>query len=286
MRIKNRLSPYPVLDNYGDDYVDSSFEVDYEVDTQFTEVYGKLTFKLVNEEIRRLIAEKKAVYAVHIESPTTCYRKVISSDDVEIEFKLNASQVSKVIEIRTFIVLTQAIKGFYSKNFHPDYQGQTFDLEQHQIIAIGTAKNYDVKKDDRDFDSLPSILRIVKLEDKRKGSLSVNTDTDEYVVVGLSEDVFESYARLGKSAFKASVFSLVLLPALIIIIQRMHNSKDDEAINSMHWYKVLENLLNNNGFDIENLSIDNDSLLTVCQSIFADPIARSFKELEGWSERV
>ena len=149
MRIKNRLSPYPVLDNYGDDYVDSSFEVDYEVDTQFTEVYGKLTFKLVNEEIRRLIAEKKAVYAVHIESPTTCYRKVISSDDVEIEFKLNASQVSKVIEIRTFIVLTQAIKGFYSKNFHPDYQGQTFDLEQHQIIAIGTAKNYDVKKDDR-----------------------------------------------------------------------------------------------------------------------------------------
>ena len=233
MRIKNRLSPYPILDNYGDDYIDSSFSVDYEVDTQFTEVYGKLLFHLENDEIKELIKEKKAVYTVHIESPATCYRKIISSDESELEFKLNATLVSKVIEIRTFIVLMEPIQGFYSEKFHPDYQGQKFDLEQHQIIAIGTAKDYDIKKDDRDFDSLPSILRIVKLEDKKKGSLSVNTDNDEYVVVGLASDVFELYARLGRSAYKSTAFSLVLLPALI-----------------------------------------------------ADPIARSFKELDDRSERM
>lgn len=285
MRIKNRLTPYPILDNFGDDYVDSSFNVEYEVNTQFTEVYGKLKFNLDNDEINKLISEKKAVYSVHIESPSTCYREVISSDETEIEFKLNSSAVSKVIEIRTFVVLTEPVKGFTSNKFHPDYQGQTFDLFPHQIIAIGTAKNYDVKKDDRDLDSLPSIIRIVKLEDKKKGSISVNTDNDEYVIVGLSKDVFDLYARLGKSAFKATSFSMVLLPALMIVMQRMCNGKDDEAVNSMHWYKVIETLLDNNGFNIENLSIDNDSLLTVCQSIFADPIARGFRELETWSER-
>lgn len=284
MRIKNRLSPYPILDNFGDDYVNSSFTVEYEINTQFTEVYGKLTFKLDNEEIKALIEAKKAVYTVHIESPSTCYREVFYSDDTEIEFKLNASVVSKVIEIRTFIVLTQAISAFTSKNFHPDYQGHSFDLDAHQIVAIGTAKNYDIKKDDRDLGSLPSILRIVKLEDKKKGSLSVNTDNDEYIVLGLSEDVFELYARLGKNTFKATAFSLVLLPALMVVIQRMCDGKMDEAINSMHWYKVIEALLNNNGFYIEDLSMDNDSLLTICQSIFADPIARSFKELDTWSE--
>ena len=286
MRIKNRLSPYPILDNYGDDYVDSSFSVEYEVDTQFTEVYGKLTFHLENEEIKQLIEEKKAAYTVHIESPSTCYRKILSSNDSEVEFKLNAAMVSKVIEIRTFIVLTESIQGYYSKKFHPDYQGQKFDLEQHQIIAIGTAKDYEIKKDDRDFESIPSIFRIVKMEDKRKGSLSVNTDSDEYVVVGLESEVFELYARLGRNAYKSTAFSLILLPALIIVMQRMCNGKDDEAISSMHWYKVIENLLNSNGFYVENLSIDNDSLLKVCQAIFADPIARSFKELEDRSERV
>ncbi len=239
-----------------------------------------------HEEIQQLIADKKAAYTVHIECPSTSYRTVLSSNEPEIEFKLNSTMISKVIEIRTFIVLTEAVESFYSEKFHPDYQGQKFDLEAHQIIAIGTAKNYDVKKNDRDFDSLPSILRIVKLEDKKKGTLSVNTNNDNHIVFELSEDVFELYARLGKSTFKASTFSLVLLPTLIVVIQRMCNSKDDESVNSMHWYKIIESLLNNNGYNIEDLSIDNDSLLSVCQSIFADSIARSFKELDAWSERV
>lgn len=286
MRIKNRLSPYPILDDFGDDYINSSFKVEYEVNSQFTEVYGKLSFDLRNDEIRRLIDEKKAAYSVHIECPVTCYRNVIMSEDEEIEFKIDSSMVAKNIEIRTFVILTQNVIGFESKSFHPDYKGQTFDLAAHQIIAVGTAKDYEIKKDDRDFDDLPSIIRIVKLEDKHKGSLSVNTDNDEYVVVGLSKEVYELYAKLGKSTFKNTSFSLVLLPALVVILQRMSIGKDDDALAGMHWYKVIESLLDRNGFKIADLSIENDSLLSVCQSIFADPILRGFKELESWSERA
>ena len=91
MRIKNRLSPYPILDNFGDDYVDSSFNVEYEVNSQFTEIYGKLIFEINNDEIKQLIVEHKAVYTVHIESPVTCFRRVLSSDDTEIEFRVNAA---------------------------------------------------------------------------------------------------------------------------------------------------------------------------------------------------
>ena len=286
MRVKNRLSPYPILNDFGDDYIDSSFEVRYEVNTQFTEIYGKLIFELKNDEIKKLIDEKKAVYSVHIECPYTCYREVLISEDEEIEFKINASLLSKNIEIRTFIILTKRVIGFQSKSFHPDYHGQSFDLEPHQIIAIGTAKDYKIQKDDKDFESLPSIIKIVKLEDKHKESLSVNTDNDEYVIVGLSSEIYELYAKLGKNAFKSTSFSLVLLPALMVVIQRMCIGKDDDVFTSLHCYKVIESLLNRNGFDIADLSIEDDSLLSVCQSVFADPIARSFKELENWSERV
>ena len=55
-----------------------------------------------------------------------------------------------------------------------------------------------LRKDDRDFESLPSILRIVKSEDRRKGTLSVNTDNDEYVIIGLSEETFKLYAKFGE----------------------------------------------------------------------------------------
>ena len=286
MRIKNNLSPYPILNDYGDDYIDSSFTCNYVVDTRFSEVYGTLSFELNNKNLEQLIDEKKAEYAVHIECPSTCYRRSISSFDSEIEFSIAAQEVANTIEIRSFITLTEDIPDFCSEKFHPDYQGEKFSLKAHQIVAIGTAQNYNIQKDDTELDSLPSIFQIVKSKDKKKGALSVNTDNDGHIIVGLAEEVFDLYARLGKSTFRITAFSLVLLPALVIVLERMVLGKEDEAITSMHWYKVIEEMLNANGYEIEKLSIENDSLMTVCQAIFANPIARSFKELDERSERM
>lgn len=280
MRIKDRLSPYPILDNFGDDYTDSSFTVDYDVCTQFAEVSGRLLYKLDNKEIGQLIKEDRAEYTVHIECPSTCYRNIITSREPEIKFRIDASRLSRVIEIRTFIVLTDDVVGFTSEKFHPDYRGRFFDLFKHQIVAVGTAKDYHIMKDDRELDSFPSIIRIKKIHGRRKGSLSVNTDNDDHIVIGLADDIYDLYAGLGRNAFKESVFGLVLFPALIVILQRMCINKDDDAVNTMHWFKVIETMLSSNGIALSDLSIENDSLLLVCQTVFADPIARSFKELE------
>ena len=140
MRVKSRLSPYPILDNYGDDYVNSSFDAEYEMTTQFSEIYAKIRFHLENKEIEELIKNEKAQYLVHVECPSTCFRMKFSSTENEIEFKLSSVNLAKILEIRTFIVLTQDIKNFKSVDFHPDYLGETFNLFKHQIIAIGTGK--------------------------------------------------------------------------------------------------------------------------------------------------
>lgn len=285
MRVKSRLSPYPILDNYGDDYVNSSFDAEYEMTTQFSEIYAKIRFHLENKEIEELIKNEKAQYLVHVECPSTCFRMKFSSTENEIEFKLSSVNLAKILEIRTFIVLTQDIKNFKSVDFHPDYLGETFNLFKHQIIAIGIGKNYILNKDDRDLELLPSVIQIMKTSDK-KGSLTVNTDSDNYIMVGLSEDVYELYARLGKNTYKSTAFSLVLLPALMIVLQRMHANKDDEDYKSRHWFQVINSILENNKQKLDDITIENDTLLMVCQSIFADPISRSFKELDSCSERM
>lgn len=286
MRLKSRLTPYPILNDQSDDYIGSSFSVSFDVVTRFSEVYGKLGFKLCDGEIQRLIDDRSAEFVAHIECPTTCFRTTATSFDSEVEFKFDASQVTTLIEIRTFIILTKDVSGFISSHFHPDYQGNAFDLKAHQIIAIGTAIDYRIQKDDRDLDNLPSIIRITKLTDKKKGTMSVDTDNDSHISIGLSGDVFELYARLGKNAFKATAFSLVLLPAMVIVLQRMHLNRTDDSITSMHWYQVIESILEKNGKTIEDINIETDSLLALCQSIFADPITRSLKELESCSERM
>lgn len=286
MRVKNRLSPYPILNDYGDDYVGASFKAEINVTTQFKEIYGNIKFILDEKEIESLISAKKAKFVAHVECPATCYRQVFSSCEPEIEFKILSEQVTEKIEIRTFIVLSEDIESFSSPNFHPDYNGCSFELHKDQVIAIGSAVDYDIQKDDRDMDSLPSIFQITKLKDKKKGALSVNTDSGDHIVIGLSNDVFDLYAQLGKNIFKSTVFGIVLLPAMVIVLQRMFAQKDDESYTSMHWYQVIESLLEKNKISVDDLDIQTDQLLSICQSIFADPIARSMKELYNYSERM
>jgi len=286
MRIKDRLTPYPILDNRGDDYVDSSFDVVYDVGTQFTEVVGKLKFELVNDDIQRLIDNGQAEFTAHIECPSTCYREIESTSGNEIDFCIDSTKLAKTVEIRTFVVLKKEVDDFYSSKFHPDYEGQSFNLMPHQILAIGTAMDYTISKDDRDLDELPSVIQIKKLTDKSKGTMTVNTDSDEKIIIGLQEDIYDLYARLGKTTYRASSFSLVLMPAMIIILQRMCTGRDDEDMTSRHWFQVINTLLEANGYRLENISSDNDTLLRVCQAIFSDPISRSFKELDICSERM
>lgn len=49
MRIKNRLTSYPILDDFGDDYIDSYFHVVYDVQTRFSEIYGNVHCELNNQ---------------------------------------------------------------------------------------------------------------------------------------------------------------------------------------------------------------------------------------------
>jgi len=286
MRLKSKLSPYPILDNFGDDYIDSSFVVEYDVKSQFSEVTGTVKFNLNCKSILSLIKNKQAQYVVHIECPSTCFRTTYVTEENSIDFKLNSKKIAKLIEIRVFVVLTNDVVGYTSDNFHPDYANQSYDLLSHSIVAIGTAMDFDISNDDRDLESLPSVIQIVKQNSNKMGSMTVNTDDDDHILVGLTESVFDAYVNLGKTVFKSTSFSLVLLPALIVVIQRMYAARDDVQMTSKHWFVVINSVLEKNGYKLDNLSIDNDTLLAVCQAVFADPIARSFNELDSYSEEV
>ena len=286
MRRKDRLTPYPILDNQGDDYIESSFRVDYDVRTQFTQVKGKLKFNLENDDIKYLIDKGLAEFIVHIECPSTSFREVESTFGDEVEFIIDETKLAKNIEIRTFVILKEAINSFSSSKFHPDYKGQKFDLMPHQIIAIGTSMDFSIEKDDRDFEELPSVIQIKKLSDNRKGTMTVNTDSDEKILIGLYGEVYELYARLGKTTYLNTSFALVLIPAMIIILQRMCNGREDDDMISRHWFKVINSKLEANGLKLENISSDNDTLLKVCQEFFSDPLNRSFNELNQCCERM
>ena len=81
MKVKNKLTPYPILFSYNDNYSDSSFVAGINANCKFGEVYLTIDFKLNNNGLQKLIESNKACFTAHIECPSTSFRIKLESYD-------------------------------------------------------------------------------------------------------------------------------------------------------------------------------------------------------------
>lgn len=286
MKIKNKISPYPILFKYNDDFINSSFLSNISAINKPNHLDLKINFDLKDDTILNLIKENKAVYLVHAECPVTSFRKLTISKEPFIELSISSNKLRGKFEVCTFVVANEEIKKYSNPNFHEDYSGLEFDLDKGNILAIGTGKEFDISKTDEDLENLPSIIKIFKAKDKKFGEITVNTEGD-YILVGLYEDCFEKYNLLGRSQFKSTMLSLILLPAMIIVLERM--IEDYDNMEDLKWFKVLSTLLESIGVNVYDLNNDlgnKGSILYIAQLIFDNPISRSLIEIYSIDEEA
>lgn len=284
MKVKNRLSPYPILFDYRDDYLQSSFQADISAAERFNDIIVNVAFHLKDKVIEELIRTNQARFLLHIECPAMSLRKSYETEEDQFQISLPMDDVCEKLEICTFIVASKDIKGYSNPQFHSDYQGLTFDLSKGQLVAIGTSKQYDIEKNADPMASLPSIIKIMRNNSKVKGTITVNTDSSDYIYIGLSQEAFDLYARLGKHVYAKTVLSLVLLPAMITVLDRIREEAD--SFQDARWFTVLEELLERNGYTVDQLSLNDsdDSVLSIAQAIFSNPVQNSLRELDAAAE--
>lgn len=286
MKIKNKISPYPILFKYNDDFINSSFSSDINAINKPNHLDLKINFTLNDDTILNLIKDNKAVYLVHAECPITSFRKLTISKDNFIELTLPSTKLRGKLEICTFVVANCEIKKYSNHNFHEDYYGLEFDLDKGNILAIGNGKEFEISKTDEDLENLPSIIKIFKSKDKKFGEITVDTEGD-YILVGLYEDCFEKYNLLGRSQFKNTMLSLILLPAMITVLERM--LEDYDNMEDLKWFKVLSAILESLGVNVSELNNDlssKGSILYIAQLIFDNPISRSLVEIYSIDEEA
>ena len=284
MKVKNKLTPYPILFTYNDNYIDSSFDVDIKAICKFGEVYVTLDFKLKDEGLQKLIDENKACFTAHIECPSTSYRIKKECTEANTTIKLDSNNIKDKIEVCTFITALTYIEAYQNDKFHPDYREYKFDIDKGNVLALGIGKEFIISKDNNDLENLPSIIKIYKNSDIKSGTISVDTDNSDNILVGVYEGLYDLYYALGKNKFKDTMLSLILLPAMVVVLTRMMYADEDEK--DKKWFSVIEGLLNANDIEIEDLDLQNkdSSVLSIAQMIFSNPISRSFKELENIGE--
>ncbi|KUK71551.1 MAG: Uncharacterized protein XD91_1842, partial [Clostridiales bacterium 38_11] len=118
-----RLYPYPVLWFVNDDYInaESSFKCKCDFVKTRDEMSLNLCFELDNEDIKQLIEQKKAAYAIHVECALTMFRQNFTSDNPIYKIAIPSGSINHKIEVIPMIVATEILHNFRNKFLNEDY---------------------------------------------------------------------------------------------------------------------------------------------------------------------
>ncbi|MDA9471601.1 hypothetical protein [Enterococcus sp. 5H] len=287
MDIREKLYPYPVLTNYSDDYIESKFETDVKIEIIGYEVILSFTSVLDNCELLNLIRDGKAKYAYHIECTQTSYRQVVLTDEATNIHHITDDKINGKISICPFIIAVDKIEEFFSDDFNDVYKGFTFMFEEGCIIGVGQQFNISIQKNREDLTKTPSIFSIVKYYgDKNNNSIDMFSNK---IVIRIPETEFIRYQTLSKTEALIPVLSsMIILPALVYVIERLSNLNDEDKLEFMDytWFNSLDSILKER-FQIELLSEDlkDHSSFELSQNLIANPISDGLNRLWlGYSE--
>lgn len=277
MNIKNKLTPYPILSNNNDNYMESSFYTCVDVSWQFHEIVIDFQAVLKNQEIEELLENKKAEYAVHVECPVTSFRRIYHLSNPKEKIHLSDCDVKSKVQISPFVVALTDIPHFSSHDFHADYSGINFSLEKGNILAMDVTAEYQIEMDDEP-QTMQSIIKLEASKDDKQEYMDVDCDSD-YILIRLPKAEHEIYCNYARSSYKTTLLSQVILPALVIALQRIqHDTLVGDADDfSSKWEKVLDVILKQNKINIEDKNL---SMFLVAQQIFQNPIIRSLREIQ------
>lgn len=276
MKLKPDLFPYPVLNKNLDDYVDSEFETHIETKLLSQSVVQVIVeFKVLNSTLQALLNKKKVVFAVHIEGKSSSFRKLYLANPNEsvVNIDLNSRDVSNDVEVNTMIIANEDIPKYKNEKFNDVYYSNEFSIsiEKGDILAFDEMAIIELGFSNREARGTKSIITVAGIDDKfMKVDVSGNI-----IQVMLPKSDHAAYQHLSQesSVKKNFLIITVILPALTYTLETIKNGNVDPELE---WFNVLERLLSELGYDINNLK--NEDALHLSQKLLDFPIFNTIDE--------
>ena len=282
MAINNICFTYPILSNFNNDFINVNFIAGSNGILEKTKKYSKIkTYVEINDNnINELLDNGKAKIIVKIYCKSTKYREIKEIKRGNDEIQLLNIDINNNVELNTFILANENIKGYSSSNFNLDFKGKRFDIEKGSILAIGKNENLFIEKDIIDLTKLNSVIKISDIE---KNNVPMEVEyNEEYIIIYLSSEDCEIYSKYSK--YSTSIInSMIIIPALIYVLDEI--SKPDIDINEFvnkKWYRVLTKKLSELlGKDFKVEYIRTQGSLKLIQKLFDNLLSDGLKELEN-----
>jgi hypothetical protein len=284
MEIRDKLYPYPVLSYYSDDYVDSSFNTSVNPTKDGYNIRLDFHAEVNNSGILDLLSSEKASIVYHLECAQTGYREAISTDKSELPYVIEYSKINGRLEICPFIVAKTEIPEYVNEQFHEDYRGFKFVIEEGCIMAVGRQVNVDIDKDVCDLSKTPSVFSIIKNDDERAVGMIVDFNYKK-IIIKLPEQEFYNFSSLRGNPFIQPVLnSLVVIPALTYVLEEVSKREVHERYeySSYAWYRAINKSLTNNfDCDIEKESFAEKNMLVMAQRLINAPLSDALQKLSS-----
>lgn len=283
MDIRYKLYPYPVLSNYSDDYINSSFDSAIEVKREGYNIVISVVSEIKNPELEALIKEGKAAFVYHLECAQTGYRTVISTANTDKLVSISEDKVCGRLQICPFIVACADIPDYVNSCFNEDYRGYKFQIEAGCVMAVGKQVNCDIDKERNDLVSAKSIFVVTKNADTTATEMEVDIGQNK-IVIKLPENDYVHFKNMSKvPTVQQNLNALIIIPALIYVLSEVNYKTADERYTSYStysWYKAIKKAMKKRfQKDIETEDLLSNEIVLYAQRLIKSPLSAALEYL-------
>jgi hypothetical protein len=279
MEIRDRLYPYPILANFRDDYVDSSFDVSVNVNIDKSNIELVANYTLINDEIWDLIVDDKAKILVHLECPTTSFREVFELEPNGSKISFKSGMLNNELQVCSFIVANQDIMEYNNEYFNEVYSDMSFNIYKHNILAIGTPMSIPIEKDYDDIRNISSIFTVMENLDKNEKVIQRDFYQDK-IYIKIPKQQFDKYKISIQNPLNHSyMHAMLIIPILIEIIESLKTDDTWGELEDRKWFKALGRTLRKKQFEFTENTVKNVNTFAFVQQIMDSPILTSLENL-------
>lgn len=277
MEISNKLFPYPVLASFNDDYVESNFDVEIKIKSNNRQyVIFDVQVVLENDHLLNLIENDLVDFAIHIECSNTSYRSLIRFSDLSYELVIPSGMINKKVTLCPYILARKTIVDYFNPQFNKYYEGLSFHIDRHSILAISLPSDIFIEKDYDEIKKVSSIFSIVK--DLNEESRDIIVEKDDLIRIKVPQKQYDDFKNLTIGLTHMDIInSIVIVPVLVGVFEecKRNGTLFVEEYQEFKWYRALKKALKKKEIDIESETFKEQDSLILAQSLLENPIMKA-----------
>lgn len=263
--LPNKTFPHPVLWKNTNDYTSRQFQAtrNFCVNEHKAPVL-EFDFALSEESIIDLVAQKKATYILEVYCPTTFVRRIFNTREKAGEFTLAEGDLYRRVEINAFVVCTEEIHEYASRNFNSEFGDSSFRLLPGDVLAAADAVIF--YWDTECVAPLHSVFDLVSNNNVKIGTFEVDTENDKIKIQMNPTDKIR-FDSMRQATELKSYTMFVYFSVVAEVLRQVKEFSNDDG-KDRKWYRAIEHKLLEMG---ENVSPSLDPF-KLAQKLLRNPL--------------